>query len=754
MALSQDQLAAQMVAQLRILDPSISAEVGTPERKIIDTVAQSLAESQVDLTLLSGSQDLASKFGSDLDAYVGLFSFGRQSGAFAVGFVTFSRMTGSSYDIVIPRGTQVQGATDPTIPVSATFQTTAAVTLVAGATEVIAPIQALISGSVGNVAATTLTQFANLGAPPLGITGVTNALPTTGGSDSESDAELKVRFRNTVFRNVSGTEDQFMALALSTQFSTKALVLGPISRYQEYIQVPSVDDSQSDAPTVTITATATADSTELDSVVITPPGVPLVGNPISGTGIAAATTITDIEGDTYTLSAPYTGSSGTHTFTVTTGEGSLGPGNGLAGQWTTSPSDNPYAKYIYLDVPNFVSNGALGSATVFFRQDTDFTLNAPPLNAGDTYREFEASEIPDPASAPYQPNVTFFNVYAGGDSDVLAFGGLPTPGGILLSEYSYMSAESRNDITRNVLNCVDVYVDGQNPLTADAVVPALPGGQNLFTNLPTDKFFASNFRRIGEPDTPAVVGHIFTGLFWQPVTALPDQIVVGTNTYFLDTHYWAIEDITLLGNTVRSRNGIEWDPTADGMMTGDPDGGPYTGDPITGTGTTSMTISGYTYDKNIIDLQTALEGAKQVTTDVLAHRASTRYLKLDLTVVYSSGFSVATTNATISTALSTFLAGQYFGTTIQLTDLLAIVRGASGVQNVRWSNDLALEGALNRVTETDVNGNPRLGGTVFFNGDFYLLDSELPSLPTGMLSSDTLPGLILRARAQNTFERF
>ena len=39
MAVSQRELALQMIAQLRVLDPSISVEVGTPERKIIDTVA-------------------------------------------------------------------------------------------------------------------------------------------------------------------------------------------------------------------------------------------------------------------------------------------------------------------------------------------------------------------------------------------------------------------------------------------------------------------------------------------------------------------------------------------------------------------------------------------------------------------------------------------------------------------------------------------------------------------------------------------
>ena len=57
MASSQREIALQMLAQLRLLDPSASAEVGTPERKILDTVATAIAENQVDLTLLQGQLD-------------------------------------------------------------------------------------------------------------------------------------------------------------------------------------------------------------------------------------------------------------------------------------------------------------------------------------------------------------------------------------------------------------------------------------------------------------------------------------------------------------------------------------------------------------------------------------------------------------------------------------------------------------------------------------------------------------------------
>jgi hypothetical protein len=45
---------------------------------------------------------------------------------------------------------------------------------------------------------------------------------------------------------MAGTQDQYLALAVSTAFTTKANVVGPISRYREYIQVPDVDDTTAD----------------------------------------------------------------------------------------------------------------------------------------------------------------------------------------------------------------------------------------------------------------------------------------------------------------------------------------------------------------------------------------------------------------------------------------------------------------------------------------------------------------------------
>jgi len=49
---------------------------------------------------------------------------------------------------------------------------------------------------------------------------------------------------------------------------------------------------------------------------------------------------------------------------------------------------------------------------------------------------------------------------------------------------------------------------------------------------------------------------------------------------------------------------------------------------------------------------------------------------------------------------------------------------------------------------------PFAGGEYTFDSDFFLRDDELPALPTGMMEGvDTLPGLIIKSRAEGTWEK-
>jgi uncharacterized phage protein gp47/JayE len=660
--ISQQDLALQMIAQLRVLDPSASAEIGTPERKILDTFAQALYDSQIDISALNNSLNLDDKFGTQLDRFLAIFGFGRRKATYASGFVTFSRTTPSTLDIRIPAGTTIQapaeniGGTNEIVS-NVQFSTTYDVILAAGDTSVYAPVRCNVAGSVGNVSANKITEF--IGTTTYGITAVTNETKISNGADLESDTEFKLRFRNTVFRNLAGTQDQYMALAISTAFTSKANVVGPISLYKEYIQVPAVDD---------------ASAYDVDY----PVGV-----------------------DTET-------------------------GGGSSGEYTTALSTIPYAKDIWNQNPVFVSSNSDDITSIFYREGVDYDFNwsssgAP--NVGDTLRFNTASpavldsRVPGSLGIPgvlAEPsNVTFTNVYTGADAAVAAI----RPNDVVLLEYQYLSSASRNNKALNITNAVDVFIDGGNDTLASTVIPR-PTTSTAFSNTSSSKYYYENYRRVGDSSRRPVIGNVFTPLFWQPVTDVPDTIVVGgTTTYYKGVHYWAVEDVSNLGGSVRSRCGIEWSVNTNGVLsTDDPDASPgtYTGAVITNVTSESIEVNDYVYDKNIIDLQSALEGSKQITTDVLARKAKRRYFKLNLAIMYTPGVSIANVNAQISLAVDRFLKSLYFGSAIQLSDLLQVVHGVSGVDNVRWVPDspatsiAVAQPNQTRVIETDIDGNPLL----------------------------------------------
>lgn len=630
MPTTQREQAINMVAQLRLVDPSISAEIGTPERKIIDVVAQALTDSQIDLTALQGALDIDSKFAGNLDRFVALFGFGRQAALYARGFAKFGRLLPATEDITIPANTRVMAVSGGR---SVIFLTTYAAVLPAGEVEVPVPIRAVQAGVDGNVATNAIATI--VGNPVFGITTVTNDTPTAGGKDAESDNQLKVRFKNTIFRNLAGTEDQYLALAVATPFSTKANVVGPISRYQEYIQVPEVDDA----------------------------------------------TAYDINGDTQNES-----------------------GNGIIGEYTSALSSIPFSKYHYDNVPVFVSNTSNGISNVFYRRDVDYRLNieSTAKNRGDTHRLALVSRGPSPitdSSTTYQPNVTFTNVYTGTFTDIQAI----RPNDVVLLEHSYLSEASRNDIVRNITNAVDVYIDGGDVATGSVVLPN-PTTANLFVDNPASKYHYDNYRRLGAREHRPIIGNLLMPLMHQPVLEVPEliDVQVGELTYIFerDVHYWAVEDHTIIGGTIRARGGIEWSMDKPAELLDSPDLF------ITDPSIDYITVDGYEYDRSIEALQAALESAKQVTTDVLAHRATRRYFKLDITVMYEPGASVAVTNNAIQLAVQEFVTSQYFGSVVQLSDLLQVIHGVSGVDNVRWTSDVPTSTDLARVYETNRFGRP------------------------------------------------
>lgn len=230
MATIQD-IVVQMRASLRVAEPDLDTSIGTPVRKIIDVVAEVVAEASVDKYLLDYQYDIDSKSGADLDDFVALFGFSRLPAKRATGSVVFERSTASTTsNIMIPMGSQV--ATEDSVPVI--VATVVPAVLPQGEYSIAVPVQAVVGGAQGNVSAESLRRRVT---PLDGVNSFSNPAALSGGADPESDVQLRLRFKRTVFRNLAGTEQMYLGIALDDAAVTHANVIGAMRRRREQIEV-------------------------------------------------------------------------------------------------------------------------------------------------------------------------------------------------------------------------------------------------------------------------------------------------------------------------------------------------------------------------------------------------------------------------------------------------------------------------------------------------------------------------------------
>lgn len=673
-----NEITQNIISQARLIDPNMSLEVGTPERKIVEAVAEAIAAASVDIEVLSGQLYLDELAGARVDSFVSLFGFGRQLGARATGIVTVSRDAQGTYNTTIPKGTQFSTRPVGNVP-NLVFIATETIVLRANETRALIRVECTTSGTIGNVPAGSIDSLPNSINIP-GVSRVTNETATSGGIDTESDDQLKSRFQNTIFRNMAGTNDQYLALSLSHPSVTKANVIGPQSKYVEYIQVPKTPDT---------------------------------------------TTSQYYSGDT---------------------------------SYTTSISSVPYSKYTFSN-NYYVAKGS-GKSALFLRPGKDFILNNPAeLVNGAAGQSLVGNPV---------PNLTFFGESTTVDGQSISFSD-----NIFLFEHTYLSRASRNDATRGIYNCVDVYVNGEMPQVSSSEEP-FPSASMTFVGDSGNIAYYKNYVRTATNENPLVGNrlHVFyhqpmvemvgtsitineevykeakyvhpndTSKAWTTIVYYNDE----EDAYYKDeaftlgnegerAHYFVIKDTSTNGGTVRARNGIEWLAS------------------VTVPQGTSFNVD-YKHDLSIWQLQGVMDRSKQITTDVLVHSTNYRYLRLYITVMYSPGFTESTVDLQIASSVSAFLNTQYYGSTIQMSDLLQVVHNTNGVDNVRWTyedpvlDDYDPQHKIESVTKYGDSFSTR----AFYDGDFILNDDELPALPNIDNGDAIENALVIVRKAQNTWE--
>lgn len=237
MATASD-IASQIRAALLATDPELDTSVGTTTRKIIDAVSEQIAEAYIDNHLLAYQYDVNSKSGADLDAFVALFGMTRYAAKRATGTVVFSRTTGSAAreEVSIPVNTMVGNPA----ALNTEAQTVSPAHMVIGQTSVTVPVVAVQGGPTGNIGAGLLTQVLT---PTTTLLSVTNIEPLSGGTDEETDDDLRLRWKKTVFRSLAGTEQMFLGIALDDGELNggvgcyAANVVGASKRHREQVQI-------------------------------------------------------------------------------------------------------------------------------------------------------------------------------------------------------------------------------------------------------------------------------------------------------------------------------------------------------------------------------------------------------------------------------------------------------------------------------------------------------------------------------------
>lgn len=237
MAKTPDQVSKDILSKLAVTAPGFSLELGTPERKIVDAAAEAISEAYVDQYLVGSLLDIESKAGLELEEWVGIFGFGRLQGRKATGIVRVELSTANPQDVSIPLGSQFY--TRNNLPSSGSplyFSSTQAVVIPAGAYIADIVVECTEVGIVGNVPPDSVVFLGDV----LGATSVTNLQAFTGGVDTETDGELRQRFKDTFLRNIAGTEDWYLGLAYQNKNVSKAACFGPIRKYVTQVAVPNV----------------------------------------------------------------------------------------------------------------------------------------------------------------------------------------------------------------------------------------------------------------------------------------------------------------------------------------------------------------------------------------------------------------------------------------------------------------------------------------------------------------------------------
>lgn len=299
----------------------------------------------------------------------------------------------------------------------------------------------------------------------------------------------------------------------------------------------------------------------------------------------------------------------------------------------------------------------------------------------------------------------------------------PAEGALLDLDFEYQPKASRNSPNSGITNRVDVWVAGRRAQAARQSV--IFQSLKRFSSDNTDALYTGNFIR---PDgTTPSSNNVFIPLAFGPLLSLPGSLVVGGTTYYgpgnSDPSYWIVHRDGATGWSPISEFGIEWHASR-----------------LPPSGAVFVVDTGYTFNEVPGSIMDAVNRWRLAGVDVQVHQATEMHLKMYFAVMYDRTANRAATKADLDSALAGLLAGNGFGATLQMSDILQTAHNIPGIDNIRLltSADDAANYGIQQVIDGVVVANFNTNGRA---RDITFGDSEVPVFDSSVVS----------VRAQNTF---
>lgn len=594
---------ARLQAALSTYDPTWDVSVGSATYKILESVANEIANANNNSTLQTYSYDINTKSGNDLDTFCNLFGVYRQLGKRAVGLVTFSTGTTPTTNIInIPIGTQVAVPVSSSYTTPIYYSTTAPAIIPIGSSTVSVPVLASLPGIYGNVPGNTVTALAT---SLVGITSVTNLSPMTSGADPESDSQLRARWQATAFNNTTGTNGKYIVTAYQDPNVTVANAFGAQNFYDEQLSIQATISGGSSGVTfqlvaysgmtniitgntysgTTVVAYSGFPSTATGSVVASGLQALVSGvNPFGYIGVSAtpsSNTIASGLNISFGGPSPYRltiGSGSALSTTPIAASGvtisganyteyvmSLNPDIGASG---TQSYNGTYSGFVYPQGNELVGTNLNSASEAVYAPFSDYYYNnSGTYTVSGTYSPQLYLEIANPSDAP--------ELYIGNTVEVI-------------SEYNPASSRVTTAASGNF---VDIFVNGTTATTAteqtvfnlnNALTP-----NNPVTYLNSTNYVLGNGQVAAT--NPAVSGAIYIPFDRQPLINFPSQVSTAVS---------GMADMIVLYNDVISSGvtyGICQNPYPYITFTGTAVPVPYTYTDASGNTISGQTVSGVNF---------------------------------------------------------------------------------------------------------------------------------------------------------------